>query len=75
LDGQQLLTQLGSAAIRQRVSLNDDDMILFVVPNKNDLTVVKATLEIFGQASGLFANLDKSVATPLNYDAQDIERV
>jgi hypothetical protein len=38
LDGQQLLTQLGSVAIRQRVSLYADDMILLVVPNENDLT-------------------------------------
>jgi hypothetical protein len=75
LDGQQLLTQLGSVAIRQRVSLYADDMILLVVPNGNDLTVLKATLQIFGQASRLFANLDKSVATPMHCDAQDIQRV
>jgi hypothetical protein len=44
LDGQGLLTQLGSAAIRQRVSLYVDDLILFVVPNDSDLLVLKATL-------------------------------
>lgn len=53
LDGQGLFTQLGSAVIRQRVSLYADDPILFVVPNESDLLVLKVTLQIFGQASRL----------------------
>jgi hypothetical protein len=53
LDGQGLLTQLGSAVIRQRVSLYADDPILFIVPNESDLLVLKVTLHIFGQASRL----------------------
>lgn len=58
-----------------RVSLYTDDLVLFVVPEERDLQMVKAALHIFGLASGLFSNLDKSVATPLHCTDQDIARV
>lgn len=32
-------------------------------------------LDLFGQASGLFANLDKSAATPIACSAQELELV
>lgn len=47
-----------------RVSLYADDLVPFVVPEVRDLEMVKAVLNIFGLASGLFSNLDKSIATP-----------
>jgi len=40
-----------------------------------DLQVIKAVLTIFGLASGLFSNLDKSVASPLHCSENDIARV
>ena len=49
-----------------RVSLYADDLVLFVLPQQRDLEVIKGVLSIFGLASGLFSNLDKSVATLLN---------
>lgn len=47
-----------------RISLYADDVVMFVVPKSDDLMVVKAAMELFGKALGLFSNLDKSVATP-----------
>jgi hypothetical protein len=58
-----------------RVSLYADDLVVFVVPNERDLLTVKAVLCIFGLASGLFSNLEKSVATPMHCAAEDIARV
>ena len=58
-----------------RVSLYADDLVLFVTPHRRDLEVVKATLQIFGLASGLFSNLDKSVATPMHCSDEDMLRV
>jgi hypothetical protein len=75
LDTEGLLGQLGTAGTVQRVSLYADDMVLFVSPSDRDLRVLKTTLEIFGLASGLFTNLDKSVATPLHCSEADVARV
>jgi hypothetical protein len=58
-----------------RISLYADDLMILVRPLERDLEAVKATLNIFGLASGLFSNLDKSMATPLNCIAEDVERV
>jgi hypothetical protein len=63
---QQLLLTLLHASVETRVSLYADDLVLFVNPNARDLQTIKAVLTIFGLASGLFSNLDKSVATPLH---------
>lgn len=75
LDSEGLLTGLGNVGIQQRASLYADDLILFVVPNETDLVLIRSILQIFGLAFGLFANLDKSVATPLHYTVEDIHRV
>jgi hypothetical protein len=45
------------------------------VPNERDLLTVKAVVCIFGLASGLFSNLEKSVATPMHCAAEDIAQV
>jgi hypothetical protein len=75
LDSEGFLQQLGTAGPVQRVSLYADDLVLFVSPIEQDLTVLRTMLQIFGEASGLFSNLDKSVATPIHCSAEDIERV
>ncbi|XP_066311432.1 uncharacterized protein [Miscanthus floridulus] len=74
VEQQHLLTPLHSS-VGSRVSLYADDLVLFVAPNERDLHIVKASLAIFGLASGLFSNLDKSVATPLHCFDHDIARV
>jgi hypothetical protein len=58
-----------------RVSLYADDLVLFVTPTSRELEMVKAALNLFGMASGLFSNLDKSVATPLNCSEDEIQLV
>jgi hypothetical protein len=46
-----------------------------VAPLELDLLVLRTALDIFGQASGLFANLEKSIATPLHCEDDDIARI
>ena len=55
-----------------RASLFADDLVFFVTPDVPSLLAVKAALNIFGLASGLFANLEKSVATALNCSEQQM---
>jgi hypothetical protein len=70
VEQQQLLTPLHDS-VGNRTSLYADDLVLFVVPNVRDLQVIKAVLTIFGLASSLFSNLDKSVASLLHCSELD----
>jgi hypothetical protein len=58
-----------------RVSLYVDDLVLFVAPYEHDLQVIKAAPTVFSLASGLFSNLDKSVATPMHCLDHEVARV
>jgi hypothetical protein len=69
-----LLTAI-PGVVGSRVSLYADNLVLFLTPTEPDLQAIRATMMIFGLASGLFANLDKSVATPLNCSELDLARV
>jgi hypothetical protein len=74
-DQQGLLSPLGNAGVTQRASIYADDLILFVAPLHGDLSALRSVLQIFGQASGLFANMDKSVATPIHCTDADIQLI
>jgi hypothetical protein len=69
-----LLTAI-PGVVGSRVSLYANDLVLFLTPTEPDLQAIRATMTIFGLASGLFANLDKSVTTPLNCSELDLARV
>lgn len=73
-DSQGLFTPLGPRGA-QRVSVYADDLVMLIVPHEQDLLAVKTLLQLFGEASGLFANLDKSVVTPIHCDGAAVQRV
>ena len=75
LDDQGFLTPLWITGLPSRISLYADDIVMFVVPKAQDMLVVKAALLMFGEASGLFSNLDKSVATPIGCTDLDMNMV
>ncbi|XP_066342178.1 uncharacterized protein [Miscanthus floridulus] len=75
LDDHGFLTPLGVNAVRNRCSLYADDVVLFLAPVERDLQVLKGALELFGKASGLFCNLDKSVATPIVFSDQQMHMI
>ena len=70
-----LLPHLRAAAGRYALRTTHDSATDFAVPMENDLIALRSVLQIFGLASGLFANLDKSVATPMHCTDADIERI
>ena len=57
------------------MSLYADDLVLFVSPSEEDLTVLSTALQLFGEASGLFSNMDKSIATPIHCGTDELERL
>jgi len=75
LDDHGLLSGLGVLGPDQRISLFANDVVLFVAPMEADLLVLRSALDIFGQASGLFANMEKSITMPLHCMYEEIARV
>lgn len=56
----------------QRLSLYADDSVLFVQPRTDELLAVKEVLRIFGEATGLITNINKSSVTPIRCDPQKV---
>jgi hypothetical protein len=59
----------------QRVSLYADDVVMFLQSHRDELSLVKEILKIFGAASGLVTNIRKSSVTPIRCQDQDMEVV
>lgn len=57
---------------RLRVSLYADDASLFVAPTPHDVATTKEILRVFGSASGLKANVQKSAFLPIACDDIDL---
>jgi hypothetical protein len=49
----------------QRLSLYANDVVMFVQPHRNEMLLIKEILRIFGAASGLVTNIQKSSVTPI----------
>jgi retron-type reverse transcriptase len=60
-----LLPQIGNQILRFRTSMYADDVVIFLRPNLNDLQVTMAILRLFGTATGLHTNLNKSSIIPI----------
>jgi len=72
---QQGLLEPVAGLLGHRVSLYADDLVMFVRPDRQSLEAVKAVLHIFGLATGLVANLEKSAATPINCSEEELSLV
>jgi hypothetical protein len=48
-----------------RILLYADNAVMFIAPIANNLAAIKTILQIFGDATGLYTNLDKCVATSI----------
>jgi len=64
-DRSRVLTPLPGRCIRHRASLYADDLIVLVAPVLEDLNCIQQILSLLAGASGLVANLDKCVLTPI----------
>ena len=63
---QGLLQLIGTDPIKLRTSLYEDDAALFLRPSKQDMTNLQQILQCFGEATGLFTNMQKLEMYPIN---------
>ena len=63
-----LLQPLSSRPIQHRISMYADDVALFLRPAANDITLTLDILQLFGEASGLNTNVQKSSVLPIVVD-------
>ncbi|KAM0829792.1 hypothetical protein ACQ4PT_066642 [Festuca glaucescens] len=70
-----LLTNLPGCTLKQRISIYADDVAMFVKPEVHDLVVVRTIFQMFGDASGLRVNYNKTSVTVIRGDAHDKMRV
>jgi hypothetical protein len=60
-----MLQPLSSRALQHRISLYADDVVLLLRPEATDIIVAMGILQLFGEASGLKTNLQKSNVLPI----------
>ena len=60
-----LLLPLSSRGLQHRISMYADDVALFLRPESGDITTTMDILNLFGEASGLKTNLQKSTVIPI----------
>jgi hypothetical protein len=69
------LSPLPPYAAKWRISMYADDAAIFTNPTKDDLDAIKMVLQIFGNASGLHINIQKSSIHPIRCQDIDLDQV
>jgi hypothetical protein len=69
-----LLSPLVGCSAAQRLSVYADDIVIFVRPTVVELTALRDLLSVFGSASGLQVNYNKSSATLIRGNELLIQR-
>ena len=72
---QGVLTPLPLAAAKLRTSLYADDAAIFINPTRDDLQAVKQILNVFGAATGLTTNFEKSSIHPIHCENVDLPNI
>lgn len=67
-----LLEPLASRGMRQRFSIFMDDVVVFIKPKPGELEAAKRIFEVFGEASGMRINMEKSAALLIRCTDQEI---
>jgi hypothetical protein len=70
-----LLQPLSSRSVQHRISLYADDMLLFLRPVAAELNMVIRILDLFGEATGLKANVQKSTVAPIHCTQLEVQEV
>jgi hypothetical protein len=71
-----LFQPLSSRSIQHRISLYADDVVLFLRPaGANDIGLTLSILQLFGEASGLKTNIQKSSVTPIQCSPADLDTI
>ena len=66
-----MLQPLARRALQHRISLYADDVVLFLRPSASDIAITLDILQLFGNASGLTTNLQKSSVLPIHCTEDD----
>lgn len=66
------LAQFPSVAVKFRLSLFADDVALFAHASVEELHSIHGLLDLFGEASGLRPNFQKSYAYPIRVDVESV---
>jgi hypothetical protein len=61
-----LLQPLSRRALQHRISMNADDVVLFLHPNAADIVVTMDILQLFGTASGLYKKVTYFLSDVVN---------
>ena len=72
---QGLLHPIGSDPIKFRTSLYADDAAIFLRPLAQDVTNLQLILQTFGEATGLFTNMQKSKLFPIQCATTDLAEI
>jgi hypothetical protein len=70
-----LLLPLSRRAFKHRVSMYADDVVLFLCPAAEDIEITLDILNLFGKATGLKTNLQKSNVLPIRCEDNDIRNI
>lgn len=60
-----LLHPLSSRALQHIISIYADDVVMFLKPEASDIEIPMDILQLFGEESGLKANVQRSSAYPI----------
>jgi hypothetical protein len=67
-----LLQSLATRSVHHRVYMYADDVVLFLRPAAENIATIVDILHLFGVASGLHNNVQKSNVYPIRFDESDI---
>lgn len=70
-----LLHPLSSRSNLHRLSLYADDVVLFLRPTHAEIELILKILQLFGEASGLKTNIQKSSVLPIHCAPELIESI
>jgi hypothetical protein len=63
---EKLLQPLSRRALQHRISLYADNVVIFLQPFANYIRLTLDILQLFGEASGLKTNVQKSIVLPIH---------
>jgi hypothetical protein len=64
-ENEDLLQPLSTRALQHQVPFYADDVVLFLRPTSEDISLITDIIHVFGEASGLRNNVQKSSIFPI----------
>ncbi|WVZ95285.1 hypothetical protein U9M48_041070 [Paspalum notatum var. saurae] len=70
-----ILSKVAKSRMRLRTSMYADDAIIFIRPEKRELDALAALLHLFGEATGLRTNIQKSSIVPIKCAGLNLDEI